>query len=97
MERLGTQFRHVHVWGCHVEVRIYNRQEKKLDSRTINGYFIGYLEKSKGCRFYCPSCATKIVESHNARFDKNDVISGSNGPGNLVFVERDNIEPTIET
>ena len=97
MERLETQFRHVHVWGCHVEVRIYNRQEKKLDSRTISGYFIGYLEKSKGCRFYCPSCATKIVESHNARFEKNDVISGSNGPRNLVFVERANIEPTIET
>ena len=70
--------RHVHVWGCPVEVRIYNPQEKKLDSRTVSGYFISYAEKSKGYRFYCPSHATKIVESHNARFLENDVISGSN-------------------
>ncbi|RVW51337.1 Copia protein [Vitis vinifera] len=58
--------RHVHVWGCPVEVRIYNPQEKKLDSRTVGGYFISYAEKSKRYRFYCPSRATKIVESHNA-------------------------------
>ncbi|RVW58917.1 Retrovirus-related Pol polyprotein from transposon TNT 1-94 [Vitis vinifera] len=34
--------------GCSSEVRIYNPQEKKLDPRTISGYFIGYAEKSKG-------------------------------------------------
>ncbi|RVW57605.1 Retrovirus-related Pol polyprotein from transposon TNT 1-94 [Vitis vinifera] len=40
--------RHMRVWGCSSEVRIYNPQEKKLDPRTISGYFIGYAEKSKG-------------------------------------------------
>ena len=40
--------RHQHVWGCLTKVRIYNPHEKKLDLRTINGFFIGYLEKSKG-------------------------------------------------
>lgn len=44
--------RHLHVWGCQAEIRIYNPQEKKLDARTISGYFIGYPEKSKGYRFY---------------------------------------------
>ena len=89
--------RHVHVWGCPAEVRIYNPQEKKLDSRTVSGYFISYAEKSKGYRFYCPSRATKIVESHNARFLENDVISGSNKSRHLVFEERHNIEPTLES
>ena len=89
--------RHVHVWGCPVEVRIYNPQEKKLDSRTVGGYFISYAEKSKRYRFYCPSRATKIVESHNARFLENDVISGSNESRHLVFEERHNIEPTLES
>jgi len=37
--------RHLHVWGCQAEVRIYNPQEKKLDERIINGFFIGYPEK----------------------------------------------------
>jgi len=43
--------RHLHVWGCQAEVRIYNPQEKKLDERTISGFFIGYPEKSKGYMF----------------------------------------------
>ncbi|RDY13612.1 hypothetical protein CR513_01440, partial [Mucuna pruriens] len=38
---------HLHVWGCKAEIRIYNLQEKKLDARIINGYFIGYIGKSK--------------------------------------------------
>jgi hypothetical protein len=44
---------HMCVWGCPSEVRIYNPQEKKLDPRTISGYFIRYAERSKGYRFYC--------------------------------------------
>ena len=58
-------------------MRIYNPQEKKLDPRTISGYFIGYVERSKGYRFYCPSHNTKIVESRNEKFLENDLISGS--------------------
>ncbi|RYE20619.1 MAG: hypothetical protein EOP45_10740, partial [Sphingobacteriaceae bacterium] len=69
--------RHIRIWGCPSEVRIYNPQEKKLDPRTISGYFIGYAEKSKGYRFYCPSHSTRIVESRNAKFLENDLISGS--------------------
>ena len=63
-----------------MEVRIYNPQEKKLDSRTISGYFIGYLDKSKGYRFYCPNHSVRIVETDNARFLENGEISGSNEP-----------------
>ena len=39
--------RHICIRGCVFEVRIYNPQENKLDPRTIIGYFIGYVEKSK--------------------------------------------------
>ena len=69
--------RHVRVWGCPSEVRVYNPQEKKLDPRTISGYFVGYAERSKGYRFYCPSHSTRFVESRNAKFLENDLISGS--------------------
>ena len=68
---------HMRVWGCPSEVRIYNPQEKKLDPRTISGYFIGYAERSKGYRFYCPSHNTRFVESRNAKFLENYLISGS--------------------
>ncbi|XP_074288427.1 uncharacterized protein LOC141613585 [Silene latifolia] len=29
--------RHIRIWGCPSEVRVYNPQEKKLDPRTISG------------------------------------------------------------
>ena len=69
--------RHLHVWGCQAEVRVYNPHEKKLDSRTTSGFFIGYLEKSKGYRFHCLNHSTRIVETENVRFIENDIISGS--------------------
>ncbi|RVW31096.1 Retrovirus-related Pol polyprotein from transposon TNT 1-94 [Vitis vinifera] len=68
--------RHLHVWGCPTEARIYNPHEKKLDFKTISGYFIGYPMKSKGYRFYCPNHSTKIVETGNARFIENGEIRG---------------------
>ena len=83
-------------WGCPSEVRIYNPQEKKLDPRTISGYFIGYAERSKGYRFYCPSHGTRIVESRNAKFLENDLISGSDVTRNIVF-EKDHSESQPST
>lgn len=47
--------KHLHIWGCQVEVRVYNPQERKLDPKTVSGYFIGYAEHPKGYKFYCPS------------------------------------------
>ena len=56
---------HMRVWGCLAEIRVYNPHERKLDPRTISGYFIGYAKRSKGYRFYCPSYNTRTVESRN--------------------------------
>ena len=42
---------HMRVWECSSEMRIYNPQEKKLDPRTISGYFIGYAESLRGIDF----------------------------------------------
>ena len=83
--------RHIRVWGCSSEERIYNPQEKKLNLRTISGYFIGYVERSKGYRFYFPSHSTRIAESRNAKFLENDLISGSNQFQDIVS-EKDRYE-----
>ncbi|RVW83183.1 Retrovirus-related Pol polyprotein from transposon TNT 1-94 [Vitis vinifera] len=79
--------RHIHIWGCPTEARIYNPHEKKLDSRTISGYFIGYPDKSKGYRFYCPNHSVRIVETGNARFLENGEINGSNEPRKVDIEE----------
>ncbi|CAL9090878.1 unnamed protein product [Musa textilis] len=69
--------RHLHIWKCPTEIRVFNPYEKKLDPRTIFGYFIDYPKMSKGYRFYCPNNNTRIVEYDNVRFLKNDEINGS--------------------
>ncbi|RVW21550.1 hypothetical protein CK203_109656 [Vitis vinifera] len=46
--------RHLHVWGCPAEARPYKPNEKKLDSRTVSCYFVGYSERSRGFKFYDP-------------------------------------------
>ncbi|KAL0541282.1 hypothetical protein IC582_021324 [Cucumis melo] len=84
---MKSSLRHLHVWGCQAEVRMYNPHEKKLDSRTTSGFFIGYLEKSKGYRFYCPNHSTRIVETGNVRFIENDIISGSLEPRKVEIQE----------
>ncbi|RDX83682.1 hypothetical protein CR513_35372, partial [Mucuna pruriens] len=56
---------------------IYNPQEKKLNPRTINGYFIGYPEKSKWYILYSLTHRTRIVKSRNAKFLENYLIGGS--------------------
>ena len=89
--RRKPSLKHLHVWGCLVEVRIYNLHEKKLDFKVINGYFISYPEKSKGYRLYYPSHSTRIVESRNARFIKNGEISGS-GESRHVVIKEDRVE-----
>ena len=79
--------KHLHVWGCLVEARIYNPHEKKLDSTAISGYFIGYSKKSKGYRFYYPNHSTRIVKTSNARFIENGEISGSDNLQNVDVEE----------
>ena len=86
--------RHFHILGCPVEVRVYNPQLKKLDPRTVNGYFIGYAENSKGYRFYCPSHTPRIVEARNAKFIEALDISGSNVPRKIQWEETWNLDTT---
>jgi hypothetical protein len=66
------------VWGCLAETKVYNSHIKKLDSKIVSYYFIGYRERSKGFIFYCPSHTTRIVEIRRAVFFKNDNFHGSN-------------------
>ena len=71
---------HLYVWGCPIEARLYNQQEKNLDPKIFSYYFIGYLERSKNFRFYCPSHTTRIIETGSARFIEDDENSESGEP-----------------
>ncbi|XP_022890106.1 uncharacterized protein LOC111405446 [Olea europaea var. sylvestris] len=58
--------KHIHIWGCSVEARLYKPNEKKLDAKTIICYFIGYSERSRGYKFYDPT-TKEIYKTGNAR------------------------------
>ncbi|KAF7812745.1 Retrovirus-related Pol polyprotein from transposon TNT 1-94 [Senna tora] len=85
---------HMRVWGCPAEVRVYNPHEKKLDPRTISAYFVGYVERSNGYKFYCPTHTLKFVESRNAKFLENDTFSGSDQFHDLVNENDHEVIPT---
>jgi transposase InsO family protein len=78
--------KHLHVWGCPAEARPYRPNEKKLDSRTVSCYFIGYSERSRGYKFYDPTTRS-IFEMGNARFFEDVEFAGGDKDKDFVFEE----------
>jgi hypothetical protein len=68
---------HLRVWGSSAEAKVFNPNIAKLDPKTVSCFFIGYPEKSKGFRFYCPDRYTKFVETRHAVFLEDEMIRGS--------------------
>ncbi|RDX86008.1 hypothetical protein CR513_32717, partial [Mucuna pruriens] len=65
--------------------------KEKTKLKDCSGYFIGYAKKSKWYRFYCPTHNARIVESRNAKFLENDLIS-RNGQFQDIVYEKDHYE-----
>ena len=63
---------HFHVWGCPAEAKVFNPNIEKLDPKTVSCHFIGYLEKSKGYRFYYPDRHTKFIETRRCLLRRSD-------------------------
>ena len=68
------------------EVKSYNPQSKKLNTKTISGYFIGYCVGSRGFRFCCPSHTIRVIESDSVIYFEDD-IGTSQRPREIVFKE----------
>ena len=84
---------YLHVWGCQAEARLFNPSLGKLDERTISCYFIGYPERLKGFRFYCPDRHTKFAETRHAIFLENDMIRGSGASREIDLEEKKGVCP----
>ncbi|WZZ65153.1 hypothetical protein YC2023_076523 [Brassica napus] len=78
--------KHLRIWGCPAEARPYKPYEKKLDSRTISSYFIGYSERSRGYKFYVPTAKT-IFETGTATFFEDIDFGGRNKVKDIIFEE----------
>ena len=69
--------KHLCVWQSPAEAKVFNPNIRKLDLKTVSCHFIGYPEKSKGFRFYCPDRHTKFVEMRHAVFLEDEMIRES--------------------
>ncbi|RVW83994.1 Retrovirus-related Pol polyprotein from transposon TNT 1-94 [Vitis vinifera] len=88
--------RHLHVWGCPTEARPYKPNEKKLASRIVSCYFVGYSERSRGFKFYNPSTKS-FFETGNVKFIENVELSGREPLRKVVFEEESVSIPIIAT
>ena len=79
--------RHLHVWGCPAETRLYRLNERKLDSRIVSCYFVGYLVAS----------SKSFFETGNAKFIEDVEYGGSIGLKRFVFEEEYVIIPIVAT
>jgi hypothetical protein len=85
---------YLYVLGCPAEARIFNPSIGKLDPKTASCHFIGYTDKSKGFRFYCPDRYIKIVETRHAVFLEDEVIRRSTIPREIRLEEKRVCVPT---
>jgi hypothetical protein len=76
------------VWGCRVEAKVFNLNIGKLYPKAVGYHFIGYPDRSKGYRFYCPNNYAKIMETQHDVFFENDGISGSRIPRKVDLEEK---------
>ena len=82
----NPSIRHLHVWGCPAHARPYRLNEKKLDERTVSCYFVGYVERSRGFKFYNPIIRS-FFETGNARFFEDVEFVGEDNIRSVVFEE----------
>ncbi|RDY10624.1 hypothetical protein CR513_04821, partial [Mucuna pruriens] len=83
--------KHLHIWGCPTEARPYRPHERKLDSRTVSCYFVGYGECSRGYNFYNPN-SRSFFETGNARILEEVEFEKEENIRNVVFEEESVID-----
>ena len=66
-----------------------------MNSRTINCYFVGYFERSRGFKFY-DSSTRSFFEISNARFPEDVEFGGGDKVQDIVFEEEFISLPTVD-
>ena len=95
MDMKKTQFEASSYLGMSSSSTTYVPKERKLDSRTISCYFVGYSEKSCGFKFYNPS-TRGIFETGNAHFFEDIEFDGGNKVRDTEFQEEQDDSVNIE-
>jgi hypothetical protein len=79
---------HLRVWGCLAKAKVFIPNIRKLDTKIVSCHFIGYPDKPKGYRLYCPDRHTKFVETRHVVFLEDDMVRGSMVAWEINFEEK---------
>ena len=79
---------HLHIWGCPAEARPYRPHERKLDSKTVSSYFVGYVKRSRSFKCYDPSTRS-IFETRIATLFENVELAWRNLVRKIFFEEEE--------
>ena len=85
---------YLRLWGYPAEAKVFNPNIGELDYKIVSCHFIGYPEKSKGYRFYCPDRQTKFVKTRHDVFLEDDMIRVSVVAREINFKEKRVYVPT---
>ncbi|RDY03242.1 hypothetical protein CR513_13214, partial [Mucuna pruriens] len=61
-------------WGCPAEARPYRPHERKLNSRKVNCYFVGYAKLSRGYKFYDLTSRSFLKQIYSSIHDIGQVL-----------------------
>ena len=78
--------KHFYIWECPAEARPYRPQEKKLDSKIVTSYFVGYSKHFRGYKSYVPTLKT-IFETGTTQFFKDVEFRERNKVREITFEE----------
>lgn len=63
--------KHFRVFGCNAHVHVDDVKRRKLDKKSIKCIFVGYLDTSKGYKFYDPE-RERMIKSRDVKFLEQD-------------------------
>lgn len=78
--------RYFYVLGCLAETWPYMPNEHKLNSKTVSYSFVGYPERSVGCKFYNPNSISFFYMGKTYCF-KDVKFGGGDKDKNIIFEE----------
>ncbi|RDX73103.1 hypothetical protein CR513_47332, partial [Mucuna pruriens] len=64
---IGKKIKYLHIWGYQVKARPHRPHERKLGSRIVSCYFVGYVKRSQNYKFYYLT-SRSLFETRNSRF-----------------------------
>ena len=87
-----VNYTNLKIFGCPAYARVDNG---KLEPRAIKCKFLGYGDRVKGFRLWCPETKKTLI-SRDVTFDESSMLSNSSSPTSETISESPKEKPPVE-